>query len=495
MNLALDPATPAPTTRDAPPEWPLQLTRDAGLTLTEQLARQMAERIRSRLLPPGARLPSVREAARRHGISPHTVVAAYDQLLAQGLVEARQQRGFFVREWRAEPSARRGAAEPPRGGGGVVPIDAATLIRGMFQLPGMHPAPGLGTLPEAWLDLPILSTALRRVLQGDRLPGLALRYGEPAGDRRLREALAHKLADFGVTTSSDRIVTTLGATQALDLVSRLLVKPGEAVMVDEPGWAVEFARLAQMGLRVLPVPRGPQGPDLDVMRHWLATEAPRLYVTVSVLHNPTGASLPPAAAHQVLKLAEAHDFHIVEDDTYAYLAPPHATRLSALDGLERTFYVGGFSKILTPAWRVGFVAAPKRWVERLIDVKMLSSLGTPALTEQAVAECLEQGLLRRHAQRVVEKLDAARGRTVKLALAAGARFAVEPQGLFGWVDVGQDTDRLAQRMLDAGWLLAPGSLFHAERRPTSLMRINFASSQEARFWQELALSARSDMSK
>ena len=461
---------------------PLALSRGADLTLTEQLSQQLAERIRARLLPAGSRLPSVRESARRHGISAHTVVAAYDQLLALGLIEARQQRGFFVREQRG--AVGKSLPDAPRSPG-TVPVDATSLIRGMFQRPGQRPPPGLGTLPEEWLDLPILSTALRRVISGDRLAPLALRYGEPEGDARLRKALAHKLTEFGITADAAQIVTTLGATQGLDVVSRALLKPGDAVMVDEPGWAVEFARLGQMGVRVLPVPRGPLGPDLGVMRHWVATAAPKLYVTVSVLHNPTGASLSLASAHQVLKLAEAHDFMVVEDDTYAHLAPAHLPRLAALDGLQRTIYISGFSKILTPAWRVGFIAAPPAWVDRFVNVKMLSTLSTPALLEQAVAECLEQGQLRRHAQRVIEKLDAARTRTVKLTLEAGARFVSEPQGLFGWIDVGRDTDQLAHRMMDEGWLLAPGSLFHAQRRPTTLMRINFASSQDAQFWRAL----------
>jgi DNA-binding transcriptional MocR family regulator len=102
-----------------------------------------------------------------------------------------------------------------------------------------------------------------------------------------------------------------------------------------------------------------------------------------------------------------------------------------------------------------------------------------------VADCLEQGLLRRHAERLVERLDAARTRTVRLAEAAGGRFMAPPAGLFGWVDVGCDTEALAQPLLDEGWLTAPGSLFHATPRPTSLMRVNFASADEPRFWQRL----------
>jgi DNA-binding transcriptional MocR family regulator len=240
-----------------------------------------------------------------------------------------------------------------------------------------------------------------------------------------------------------------------------------------------------MGMRLLPVPRGPLGPDLAVMEALLKAHRPRLYVTVSVLHNPTGCSLSPAAAHQVLLLAQAHDLLIVEDDTYAFFAPPHATRLAALDGLRRTVYVSGFSKILTPQWRVGFIAAAPALAEKFIDAKLLATLTTPAPLEQAVAWCLEQGQLRRHAERVVARLDAARTRSQRLALDAGCRFVTPPQGLFGWVEVGCDTERLARTLFDAGWLLAPGTLFHATPRPTQLMRINFATTQDPRFWSAL----------
>ena len=227
------------------------------------------------------------------------------------------------------------------------------------------------------------------------------------------------------------------------------------------------------------------------MEALLHAHRPRVYVTVSVLHNPTGHSLTPAQAHQVLRLAEAHDLTLIEDDTYSWLAPAHATRLAQLDGLKRTVYVSGFSKILVPQWRVGFVACAPALAERLIDTKLLATLTTPAPLEQAVALCLQQGGLRRHAERVGQRLDAARERTVRLARAAGCRFVAPPAGLFGWVDVGADTEALALALLHEGWLTAPGSLFHATPRPTTLMRVNFASAQEPRFWQRLrALAAR-----
>lgn len=471
-------------TQNTPPLPSTALSRDSDATLAAQLAARYAERIDQQLLAPGARLPSVRECARRHMVSPSTVVAAYDQLAAQGLVEARPQRGFFVRAPRTQRRAATSAPQEtvaPSGATRIRPTDAPAMIRGMFHGVGT-PGPGMGTLPPDWLDLPLLQGAMRRAMAGD---DSALRYGEPAGDLRFRTAFVQRLADIGIGATPAHLLTTMGATHALDIVSRTLTQPGDAVLVDEPGWPIEFARLARLGLRVLPVPRGAQGPDLDVMRALAEAHRPRLYITVSVLHNPTGAMLSLAAAHQVHKLAEAFDFTIVEDDTYAYLAPAHAPRLSALDNLQRSVYLTGFSKIITPNWRVGCIAAAPALAQRLIDTKLLGMLSTPTAPERALAVTLEQGSLRRHAERVGARLEAARTRTQRLAQDAGFQFVTPPQGLFGWVDAGVDTDRLAEAMLDEGWLLAPGSLFHAVPRPTTLMRLNFATSQDKRLWETL----------
>jgi DNA-binding transcriptional MocR family regulator len=481
------------------------LMKTAAQSLTEQLCARFAERIRSRLLAPGARLPSVRQCAQQQGVSVSTVVAAYDQLLAQGLVEARKNRGFFVRDVSSGLAAQataRVADSPPAALSGdpaspvwstsawmatrQAPVDASALIRGMFHRVSNKPQPGMGVFPPEWLDTSFMPAAVRKVTSGSALRDFSLSYGEPMGDSGLRRALAQKLGVLNVHAAPEQIITSVGATHALDIVSRTLLRAGDCVMVEEPGWAVEFARLDALGMRILPVPRRADGPDLEVMARYCEAHAPKLFVSVSVFHNPTGYCLSPGSAHRVLQLANQHNFHIVEDDTYSHLAPDHATRLCALDGLQRTIYVSGFAKILAPGWRVGFMAAPIDLVQRLLDTKLLGTLTTPALLEKALAWCIDQGQLRRHAERIRTRLDAARARSVKLALAHGCSFAAEPAGLFGWVDTGVDTDALAQRMLDEGYLIAPGALFHAVRTPTTLMRINFATTQEAAFWKVFA---------
>ena len=470
------------------------LTRDTTHTLTEQLAARFAERIRSRLLPAGARLPSVRACAAQQNVSPYTVVAAYDLLQAQGLVEARRQRGFYVRDYVAKAVVAASPAAPAAKGktlkdavslslpAASARINATSLIRGMMHK-ATHPQPGAGMFPPEWLQNQFLQSALRKVVGSDALHAMHWSYGVPMGDELLRQLLAERLKGLGLPVGYEQVMTTMGATQALDIVSRTLLKAGDAVMVEEPGWSVEFARLAALGMQVLPVPRGPDGPDLAVMRHYCETHAPKLYVSVSVLHNPTSYSLHPAAAHQVLQLAQAYNFYIVEDDTYSHIAPEHATRLSVLDGLKRSIYVSGFAKILAPNWRVGYMVAPPDLVDRMLDTKLLSTLTSPALMERAMALCMENGQLRRHIERMRSHLVQARKHSVPLALEAGCQFVTEPAGMFGWVDTGMDTEVLAQRMLDENYLIAPGSLFHASRRPSTLMRINYACTQDASFWR------------
>src|SRR4051812_21840951 len=254
------------------------LMKASSQSLTEQLAGRFSERIRNRLLAPGARLPSVRQCAEQHGVSPSTVVSAYDQLLAQGLVEARKNRGFFVRE--AVPAGDEARAKGPTMPEGwnaahwmiarrnPAPVNATSLIRGMFHKISDKPQPGMGVFPSEWLESTFMPAAVRKVTTTRALHEFSLQYGEPLGDAGLRRALSNKLAGLNVPASPEQIITSVGATHALDIVSRTLLRPGDPVMVEEPGWAVEFARLTAMGMHLLPVPRRADGPDLEVMEKY-----------------------------------------------------------------------------------------------------------------------------------------------------------------------------------------------------------------------------------
>lgn len=186
------------------------LARTAAQTLTEQLAERFAARIRDRLLAPGARLPSVRQCAAQHGLNPSTVVAAYDQLLAQGLVLAQRNRGFFVRDrapLRESLTARPDGAAQPNTHPEIAqplaaPVNAAALIRGMFHPAGSRPQPGMGAFPPDWMVSTFMQAAVRRVTTPQALADSSLRYGEPLGDGHLRRVLADRLQGHGLASGA-----------------------------------------------------------------------------------------------------------------------------------------------------------------------------------------------------------------------------------------------------------------------------------------------------
>ena len=222
-----------------------------------------------------------------------TVVAAYDQLqaLELGLVVARQNSGFYVRDQAVSGSNMPVVQVAAAGNAAEIianyplpmrtvsaPVDATQLIRGMFHQPlvaagegsagAVKPQPGMGVFPPDWLVSSFLPAAVRKFTGAKALADWSLQYGEPKGDISLRCALSHKLGALNLTVPAEQIITTVGATHALDIVSRTLLQAGDCVMVEEPGWAVAFARLGAPGMQILPVPRHADGPDLAVMARY-----------------------------------------------------------------------------------------------------------------------------------------------------------------------------------------------------------------------------------
>jgi DNA-binding transcriptional MocR family regulator len=461
------------------------LSRASGESLPDQIVRSIAARIDDRQLRAGARMPSIRGFAASHGVSPFTVVAGYDKLVAQGYLESRRGAGFFVRERSALNASLR---HPDRPVPAPATLDVVWLIRNMFRQSPGRPSSAAGTLPADWLDGPGIANALRAISR--QHSSLLLNYGTPQGYAPLREQLQRKLAAIDIAATPEQIVTTLGATQALDLVAREFCRPGDTVFVDDPAWFLMFGSFAASGLNVVGIPRLPDGPDLERLATLAAVHKPRLYIINSVLHNPTSTTLSAAKAFQVLRIAEQHDMIVVEDDIYCDLHPgatlQPVTRLAALDQLRRTIYLGGFSKSLAANLRVGFVAAAGELARRLADRKMLSTLTTGDLGERVVYRILSEGAYRKHVERIRARLDAVRPPVLRRLEALGMTMAPAPNaGMFAWVDCGRDTNVLAARAQDEGLLLAPGSLFSPSQLPSTKMRLNIAAMEDPALWRFL----------
>ncbi len=474
------------------------LSRESGEALTDQIVRSVIARIDDKQLRSGARMPSIRRFAERHQVSCFTVVSSYDKLVARGYLESRRGAGFFVRERSPMNAGERspaldGADADATAAAGVEaatrPLDVVWLIRNLFRQLPHQKMPGAGVLPADWLDGASVANALRDISRGHA--GMLLNYGVPRGFLPLRQQLGRKLAELDIGAAPEQIVTTVGVTQALDLVAREFTRPGDTIFVDDPAWFLMFGCFAAMGIRVVGIARLADGPDLAQLDRLAALHKPRLYVINSVLHNPTSSSLSAAKAFQILRLAEQHGFTVVEDDIYCDLHPgatvQAVTRLAALDQLQRVIYLGGFSKSLAANLRVGFIACSPQWAERLADRKMLATLTTSDIGERVVYKILSEGWHRKHLDRVRARLDALRGDTVRRLERLGVTVAsAPPAGMFLWADCGRDTLVLAERAMQEGVVLAPGSLFSPTQLPSRHMRLNLAAMQDPAIWDFFA---------
>ncbi len=459
-----------------PSQPPSFLSPRGDRTLVEQIVDWYAARIDERLIRPGTRMPSVRQLAAGHAVSRFTVVEAYDRLVARGYLESRRGSGFFVRERNVQAAlagARTWADTPAPG------LDVVWLLRNMFKKLPPQDMPGAGVLPPDWLDGGLVAAGLRSL--GRRNAAGYLDYGEPQGYLPLRQQLQLKLAEHGIAAAPPQLLTVNGVSQGLDLVAQHFLERGDTVLVDEPSWFLMFGRFALLGARVIGVPRQPDGPDIERLRALAEAHRPKLFITVSVLHNPTSTATSGAKAFQILRLAETFDFTVVEDDVYCDLHPGPSVqpcvRIASLDQLQRVVYLGGFSKSLAANLRVGFVACRQELARALTDLKMLVGLTSAEFGERIVYRVLSEGHYRRHLDRLRGRLAGAQEPALRALERLGLRpFATPGIGMFVWADAGVDTGPVARTMLDRGYLMAPGSLFLPDQRPSTWMRFNIANS-------------------
>lgn len=439
-------------------------------TRTGAVMEAIRLKLATHALAPGEKLPSIRGFAATLHVSPSTVVEAYDRLVAEGLIHARPGSGFYVSG--AVPSRVLLEAEPPRDRA----VDPLWVSRQSLDAGPEMLKPGCGWLPADWMPNAAMRRAVRRLARAE--DAVLTDYGSARGSPALRRLLVRQFAQSGIEAGADQVVLTASGTQAIDLVCRLLLRPGDTVLVDDPCYFNFQALLATHRVRVVGVPYTPAGPDTSLFAEALAAYRPRLYVTNSALHNPTGATLSPQTAHRLLTLAAAHDLTIVEDDIFADLEPEPSPRLAALDGLQRVIRIGSFSKTLSASIRCGYVAARAEWIEALLDLQVATSFGGPSpVAAELITATLTDGSYRKH-------LDALRRRLARARREAGDRLAtlgiqpwLMPRGgfyLWCWLPDGIDAAELARTALRDSMVLAPGNVFSVSQTASEFMRFNVA---------------------
>jgi DNA-binding transcriptional MocR family regulator len=456
-----------------------------GQTRIEAVMSAIHDRLTSRSLTPGSRLPSVRAFARTMRLSTSTVVEAYERLAAEGLIRSRPGSGFYV----TAPLAPLSLAE-------IGPrldreIDPLWISRQSLEASDDLLKPGCGWLPPSWMPQASIRRALRALARADE--ATLTDYGEPLGLPGLRALLSRRMAESGIVAEPSQIMLTDSGTQALDLLCRFLLEPGDTVLIDDPCYFNFSALLRAHRLTIVSVPYTANGPDLERFAQVLQEHRPRLYITNAAIHNPTGATLSPIIAHRLLKLAEAAGLTIVEDDILADFEETPSPRLAALDGLSHVIRIGSFSKTLSASIRCGFIVARPGWMEKLVDLKIATTFGGGRFSAEIVLALLTDGSYRKHVEGLRQRLARARDETVARLQQIGITpWLIPSAGMLLWCKLpdGVDAASLARACLKDNVVLAPGNAFSLAQTASNFMRFNVAQSNDERIFRSIERALR-----
>lgn len=470
IGLDLDPAREAP--------------------LYQQIVEQVTARVRSGAFPPGFRLPPTRDLARALEVHRNTVVRAFEELTAAGLLRSRVGSGTFVSEPPKTKVAPSSSPDAPR-----LPWDtllsraarvdalrrfdrlarsvaAGAAGRDVVDLQRMQPSPEL--MPVASFRR-CLDHVLR--VHGGRALGYAPREGLP----RLRRVIAERLSESGVPARAEDVLVTTGSQQAIDLVARALVDPGDGFLVEASTYPGALNLLAAAGAQPIDVPSDDEGPDLDFLRRLPRGRVKGFYLMPSC-RNPTGERISAARRHALVAWARQAGVPLVEDDYGRDLtldeAAPTPPALRALDA--ETLYLGTFSKKLIPALRVGFLLCPPGLAERLVPLKHAMDLSSSLVLQHALAEFLERGYLRAHLREALPeyraRLDALDG-ALRAHMPRQVTWQRPAQGVTLWLNLPAtvDPDALFAEACRRGVLVSPGTLHGPAGRGAHGVRLTFCA--------------------
>lgn len=446
----------------------LKIDRQALVPVVQQIVNGLASWIRQDNVQPGTRLPSIRQLARENLLSQSCVVQAYERMVAQGVLASRHGLGFYVAC--ATSLTEREAA----------PAGAELAWGRVDESPMGELKLGCGWLPESWRETDDLSYAIREVTRTD-MAGL-FSYSTPLGLPALRQQLRRHLKQVDICVQEQQILTTQGASHGLDLLVRTLLRPGDCVVIERPGFANLHRLLTFCGATLLEVARTRTGPDLEELERLLAEHRPRAVFINSLYHNPTGSSLTPTVARRLLQLASEYDCYLVEDDAYADFQNGSFARLAAMDTEGRVIYIASLSKTLSSSLRLGYLVASPELVARLAEVKMITSLGTSRFCESVVASMLATGAYRKLTQRLRQRLNKEMAATLQALEDAEWEVFTRPAGgMFIWARPAKgDEAKVREQATRCGVLPSMGDAFHVQAESSPWLRINVAYAGDPR---------------
>jgi GntR family transcriptional regulator/MocR family aminotransferase len=468
----------------------IKLDASHGEPLYRQIVDQVIDRIRSGAFPPGFRLPPTRTLARELDAHRNTIVRAFEELQSAGFIVSIVGRGTFVTD--ELPAAEAPAPPPSRAG---MPwaslLSRATRAEPLGRADAMaRPAPFRDTIDLSRMqpsDDLLPHQAMRRCIDHVlRTRGAAaLAYAPREGLPKLRELIVEDLSRLGVPARAEDVLITTGSQQALDLVARALIDPGDTFLVEDATYSGAINLLAAAGARVVGVRSDGEGPDLASLEQHARGGAKGFYLMPNC-GNPTGSCVSARRREALVAWSHRAGVPLIEDDYGADLnlegdAPPAALRALSSD----VIYVATFSKKLIPALRVGFMVCPESLRKDLLPLKHTMDLGTSVLLQHALCEFLERGYLRAHLRHTVPEYRARRDALAGVladGLPDDVEWTLPRRGLVLWLTLPDwmDPATVYEEARRQGVLVTPGALYSASGRDRHALRIAFCGEKPAR---------------
>jgi len=467
----------------------ISLRRDHPVPLYLQIKAAIREKILSGELPPYYRLPPDRHLAGDLGVNRSTVVNAYRELKAEGLVESHVGRGTTVCAMEyAEDEAWRHSIMPLhwerylRLGEGERGREITRFFRSVRQerevidfstcyVPEFFENPRL----HAYMGTSFFSEMRQEYYAHPCVEGL----------RSLREAVSEYQKSRGIHAGYDEILITSGSQQAIDMMAKTFVGPGDMVVVEDPTYVIARQTFAAQGARILGIPVEGEGMRLDILEGVLKRYAPKLIYTVPTFHNPTGSCMSRGSRRRLLDLAYRYQVPVLEDDPFYDLRfeGDPVLPLKAMDHMEHVIYVSSLAKSVAPGLRIGWICAPHAIMDRLIHAKKISDLATSGVVQKMMDLLLRGGVYRELLEHMRSKLRIRRDLLVQCLQDSGSDLLelTPPQGGFDlWCSFSGEVHatKLLHRVAEKGVLFTPGEYFTLENRMLSCARFSFSGPRE-----------------
>jgi 2-aminoadipate transaminase len=478
------------------PMIPLLLQPESHVPLYIQLRDQIRALVHGGDLRPGERIPASRELATQLGVHRTTVANAYAELESEGLISGHVGRGTFIR---TDNGVKKISALPhPTSTGGNLRWESLfadergeeiltrlmqAVPRGAVSFVMARPAAEFFPVEE----LRKCSNAVWR-REGTEI----LQFGSSDGYPPLKQALVAMLRSEGYEAGDENLMITDGCQQALDLVCKAFLRPGDTVLIENPAYPGALAIFTGARARILGVPvnteSGPgttPGVDVSAIEAVLMQNRVKMMLLTPDFHNPTGTTLPVAERRRLLEIAARFQVPVIEDHIYARLRA-RGERVPSLKQLDRSnivIQVDSFSKIAFPGMRVGWIVAPSNVIERLRLVKQSADLHTGHLSQAILAEYLRRGHLSRHLERTRKAYSgrlAALEQALSRHMPSGTKWTRPEGGMCLWVELppGFDSNELSIHTRERGVVFTPGRYFYSQNPQPNTLRLGFAGVAE-----------------